>query len=126
MPQEILNWILGIATTIVTGLVTTGFFLLRSWISKKMGNNEESKKLNACLTIVENAVKEVFQIYVEALKKDGKFTDACHEKAKKMATDMILNRLTPALKDFLTTAFGDISIWISNQIETTIYTLKQN
>lgn len=126
MPQEILNWILGIATTVVTGLVTTGFFLLRSWISKKMGNNEESKKLNACLTIVENAVKEVFQIYVEALKKDGKFTDDCHEKAKKMATDMILNRLTPALKDFLTTAFGDISIWISNQIETTIYTLKQN
>ena len=126
MSQEILNWILGIATTIVTGLVTTGFFLLRSWISKKMGNNEESKKLNACLTIVENAVKEVFQIYVEALKKDGKFTDDCHEKAKKMATDMILNRLTPALRDFLNTAFGDINVWISNQIETTIYTLKQN
>ena len=126
MPQELVNILWSAFGLIITSLITWGFFELRSFVARKKGDSEEAKKINTCLEIVEDAVKEVFQIYVEALKKEGKFTEECHEKAKKMATDMILNRLTPALRDFLNTAFGDINVWISNQIETTIYTLKQN
>lgn len=126
MPQELVNILWSAFGLIITSLITWGFFELRSFVARKKGDSEEAKKINTCLEITEDAVKEVFQIYVEALKKEGKFTKECHEKAKAMAIDMILNRLTPALKDYLDTKYGEAIKWISNQIETVIYTLKQN
>ena len=126
MPQELANILWAALGTVVTGLITWGFFLLRSWVSKKISNEQDASLLNDCLTIIENAVKEVFQIYVEALKKEGHFTEECHQKAKEMAIDMIFNRLTPKLKEFIENHFGDVRNWVSNQIESCIYTLKQN
>lgn len=126
MPIELANILWGALGLIVTSLITWGFFLLRSWVTKKMGNNDYTQLLNKVLAIIEDVVKEIFQTYVEALKKDGKFTEECHKKAKEMAMAAILNRLTPELRDFIEQHFGDIRVWISNQIETCIYTLKQN
>ena len=126
MPIELANILWGALGLIVTSLITWGFFLLRSWVSKKMNNSEQAQLLNSCLAIIEDVVKEIFQIYVEALKKEGKFTEEEHKKAKEMAMDSIMNRLAPKLKEFIEQNFGDVRNWVSNQIETCIYTLKQN
>ena len=125
MPVELKDILWSALGLIVTSLITWGFFMLRSWVSKKMKKQDDANTINSCLTIIENVVKEVFQVYVEALKKDGKFGEEEHKKAKEMAMDAIFNRLTPELKDFIEEKMGDARNWVSNQIETCIYTLKQ-
>jgi len=126
MPQELLNIIWSAVALIVTSLITWGFFLLRSWVNKKIEDKEKAGLINDALTVVENCVKEVFQVFVEALKKENRFDKESQEKAKEMAIDMAINRIAPKAKAIVESYFGDLREWIANQIEITIYTLKQN
>ena len=46
------------------------------------------------------------------------------EEAKQKALDIILKQLTPELIDYIQTNFGDMREWLSNKIESIIYSLK--
>ena len=73
---------------------------------------------------VADAVKLIFQEFVEVLKKNGKFDEAAQKEAKEKATKIIMNKLTPELKEFITANYGDISAWVNDQIEVAIYNFK--
>ena len=55
--------------------------------------NEEYKQIENKLA------KLIFQEFVEALKKNGKFDEATQKEAKEEATKIIMNKLTPELKE---------------------------
>ncbi len=125
MPQEVANILYAALATIVTSLIGIAFFYLRSWLSKKTKNQEQAKLLNKALTIVENSVKRIFQTFVEALKKEGKFDKKAQREAKEAAIKEVKTNLTPELVTFITENYGDLQAWISEQIEVAIYNCKQ-
>lgn len=124
MPQEVLNIILSAVSIVVTGLVSWGVSVLITWMNGKIKDQKLAKHLTAVTQIVTDAVMNVFQSFVETLKVNGKFDEKAQAEAKQRALDIVMNQLTPELKDYITTNFGDMTEWISNKIESVIYGLK--
>jgi hypothetical protein len=124
MPQEVLNIILSAVSIAVTGLASWAVGLLISWMNKKIKDQTLAKHLTAITQIVTDAVMNVFQSFVETLKNNGKFDEAAQKEAKDRALDIIMKQLTPELKDYITSNFGDLTEWLSNKIESVIYGLK--
>ena len=71
-----------------------------------------------------DAVKCVFQTYVEALKKEGRFNKDAQLIALNKAKDIVLAQLSEDIKDYINKNFGDVDTWINTQIEASINTLK--
>lgn len=124
MPQEVLNIILSAVSIVVTGLASWGVGVLITWMNGKIKDQKLAQHLTAVTQIVTDAVMNVFQSFVETLKTNGKFDEAAQAEAKERALNIILNQLTPELKDYISDNFGDIKEWISNKIESVIYGLK--
>lgn len=124
MPQEILNIILSAVSVIVVGLASWGVTLLTNWITSKMKDKKAAGFLTKILGIIADAVKQIYQQFVEALKNEGKFNKEAQEKAKEGALKIIKEQLTPELTEFIKNNYGDATTWISNQIEVALYNLK--
>ena len=123
--QEILLWLLGILGTIITGLAGWGVTAFTTWISSKMKDQKAAKMIGDIMQIITDAVMEVFQTYVEALKNTGHFDEAAQKMAKDKAMQKIMARLTDTMKNYISEHYGDIKEWISDKIESTIYQLKR-
>lgn len=120
--QTILWSALGV---IVTGLVSWAVAALTAWLNSKIKNEKVAKYLTAITTIVGTSVKEVFQTYVEALKKENSFTVECQKKALDLALTKAKAALSDDLIGYISTTYGDVEQFLISQIESTIYSLKQ-
>lgn len=98
---------------------------LIKWISGKIDSERAEKLLTEATTIVLDAVKCVFQTYVEALKKEGSFNRDAQLTALNKAKDIVLAQLSDDIKDYIKTRFGDVDFWVTTQIEASIGTLKK-
>ena len=83
-------------------------------------------QLSVATTIVTNAVRSVFQTYVEALKKNGTFDAKSQKIALTKAKDEALAQMTDDIKEYITSTYGDLETWLTTQIEATINILKNN
>ena len=119
--QSILWSALGV---VVTGLVSWGVGLLITWMNSKIKDQTLAKHLTAVTRIVTDAVTNVFQSFVDTMKKNGSFTPEAQAEAKEKALEIIFQQLTPELTDYIKTNFGDIREWLSNKIESVIYSPK--
>lgn len=126
MPQEILNILLSALGVIVTGLVSWGVVVLTNWLNTKIKDKNLAMLLTKATTIVSDAVKTVYQEFVEALKKDGKFDAEAQAQAKEKALAIIKGQLTDEIKTFIENNFGDVQNWLAEKIEAVLYTLKNN
>lgn len=124
MPQEVLNIILSAVSILVTGLASWGVGVLISWMNSKIKDQKLAQHLTKITQIVTDAVMNVFQSFVETLKANGRFDEKAQEEAKDRALDIIQNQLTPELVDYIKENYGDVQEWLSNKIESVIYTLK--
>ena len=124
MPQEVLNIILSAVSILVTGLASWGVGVLISWMNSKIKDQKLAQHLTKITQIVTDAVMNVFQSFVETLKVNGRFDEKAQEEAKDRALDIIQNQLTPELVDYIKENYGDVQEWLSNKIESVIYTLK--
>ena len=124
MDQSVLNIVLSAVSIIVTGLISWSTGVLISFLNEKIKDKKLSKFLTGATAVVTDAVQAVYQTWVEALKAEGKFTKEAQEYAKQQATDMIKCQLTNEMMKYIEENFGDVSDWISEKIESVIYTLK--
>lgn len=124
MPQEILNIILSAVSLLVTGLVGWGVSVFTSWLNTKIADKQVAGYLTQITNIVTDAVMNIYQSFVETLKKNGKFDQAAQKEAKEAALKIINSQLTDELKDYIAANYGDITAWLSNKVEAVIYSLK--
>ncbi len=108
----------------LTALISWAVSRLIVWLNGKIKDEKMRKHANAVVQIVYNAVQAIFQTFVEKLKDDGKFTAEEQAEAKVKCLEIINAQLTPELKEYITTNFGDIKEYLSTQIEAIIYQLK--
>lgn len=124
MNEILINIISLVVTSIVLPLLSIAGAKLVQLINSKINNNKAANFLSTATTIIINAVRSVFQTYVEALKKEDKFDEASQKLALLKARDIALNQMTDDVKNYITSTYGDLDTWINTNIEATINILK--
>lgn len=124
MNEILLNVLSVVITAVVLPLISLLGTKLVSWISSKTKNEKAAKLLSEATTIVLNAVRSVFQTYVEALKKEGNFGKNAQLTALNKAKEISLSEFSEDLKDYISNNFGDLDSWLTTQIESSINLLK--
>lgn len=138
--KEILNYIIYTMLTGILPLLTAYFVLLiRKKINETQSNIDKSKLeqlgidadvLNKYWNLVENAVyiavMETNQVYVDDLKKNGKFDLASQKEAMQKSIIRAKEIMSDETKKIIETAFGDIDKYLTASIEALIKTQKNS
>lgn len=122
--SELMQIFWGVIGTVVAGLATWLTTVIITWLNSKIKNNKLARWSTAVTKIIMEAVQSVFQTYVEALKKEGKFTEAEQRIANEKALSIIKSQLTDELIKYIKENFGDMEVFLKEQIEAMIYQLK--
>lgn len=86
-------------------------------ITTKVDNDIADKYIAMLADTISACVIATNQTYVEALKKDNIFTKEAQEEAFKMTYEAIMLILTEDAVTYLTNIYGDLSAYITAQIE---------
>ena len=124
MNQILLNVLAAVTTCIILPLISFLGIKLSQWLSTKIKDEKAQALFTKAIGIVTNAVQVTFQTYVESLKNSGSFGKEEQAIAFDKAKAIITTELTEELKTFITQNYGDLQKWIANQVEATIYKLK--
>jgi len=124
MNQILLNILAAVTTCIILPLISFLGIKLSQWLSTKIKDEKAAALFKKATEIVTNAVRVTFQTYVESLKNSGSFGKDEQLIALNKAKQIITSELTEELKAFISENYGDLQAWISNQIEASIYKLK--
>ena len=126
MNEIILNIISVVVTAVILPLISYAGARLITWLNTKIKDENAKQQLTVATDIVTNAVRSVFQTYVEALKKNGTFDKESQKAALIKAKKDALAQMTDEIKEYITKNYGDLETWIITQIESTINILKNN
>jgi len=124
MNQILLNVLAAVTTCIILPLISFLGIKLSQWLSNKIKDEKAQALFTKAIGIVTNAVQVTFQTYVESLKNSGSFGKEEQAIAFDKAKAIITSELTEELKTFIAQNYGDLQKWITNQVEATIYKLK--
>lgn len=126
MNEIILNIISVVVTAIILPLISYAGARLITWLNTKIKDENAKQQLTVTTDIVTNAVRSVFQTYVETLKKNGTFDKESQKAALIKAKNDALAQMTDETKEYITKNYGNLETWIITQIESTINILKNN
>lgn len=126
MNDILINIISAVVTTVLLPLITWAGAKLIQYLGTKVKNEKASTYLTTATNIVVNAVRSVFQTYVESLKESGTFDNAAQVLALQRAKEITLAQLGDDIKEFITATYGNLDTWLTNQIEGTINLLKNS
>lgn len=124
MNEILFNILSVVVTAVILPLISFAGTKLITWLNTKIKDENGKIQLTVATTIVTNAVRSVFQTYVEALKKSGSFDAESQKIALTKAKDEALTQMSADVKEYITTNYGDLETWLTTQIETTINILK--
>ncbi len=114
--------ILGIIGIVISGLGALITFLINKYIK----NDKLKSIINSLNDLVKNSVLEIYQTYVEALKKDGMFDKEAQEIALNKCLELINKNMPSDVKKWLDDNFDDATSYLKSLIESTIGLLKNN
>lgn len=123
--MDIKSILISIGTAIVFALVSWGLTLLTTWLRTKIKNKKIAELLSSILNIVTNAVKVVYQTYVENIKGTDEWTVDAQKKALQMALEEAKKQLSKDTIKFIEDTYGDLDDYLTNLIEVTLYNLKK-
>ena len=126
MNEIILNIISVVVTAVILPLISYAGARLITWLNTKIKDENAKQQLTVATDIVTNAVRSVFQTYVEALKKNGTFDKESQKVALIKAKNDALGQMSDEIKEYITKNYGNLETWIITQIESTINILKNN
>lgn len=124
MSEELLNTVLAALGIIITALASWAGEAIVSLLKQKVRDRKLQSLLEKVTMVVTDSVQAVYQEFVEALKKEGKFDKEAQAEVKEKAIEIINAQLTIAMREFIAENFGDIELWINQKIESVIYELK--
>ena len=124
MNDILINVISAVVTTVLLPLITWAGTKIIQYIGTKVKNEKAVALLTTATTIVLNAVRSVFQTYVESLKASGSFNAEAQKTALSKAKDIALSQLGDDVKGYISSTYGNLDGWMTNQIESTINLLK--
>lgn len=113
--------LLGILTTYLVKLIRKKNKELDEKVSKEVGR----KYINMLADTITDCVVSTNQTYVDALKEANAFDKEAQKKAFELTYNKIMNVLTEDAKEYLTTIYGDLEIYITTKIESEVKLYKE-
>lgn len=124
-----MNWgeigtqvILGVVGVIISSLGVVVTYLVNKYVSDAKLKNI----LTSLNTLVQNSVLEVYQTYVEALKKAGNFDAEAQTLALERCLTIVKANMPKELETWLKANYSDIESYLKSLIEAQIGFLKNN
>ena len=124
MNDILLNILSVVITSIVLPLLTYAGTRLIAYLNSKIKDENYKILLTTATDIVVNAVRSVFQTYVESLKASGSFNVEAQLIALNKAKDIALEQMTDEVKEFISKNYGSVDAWLTTTIESTINLIK--
>ncbi|MCM1221522.1 MAG: hypothetical protein NC548_44295 [Lachnospiraceae bacterium] len=122
-----MDWKAIIIEVIAAILAALGSWVLvkvKTLINTKIKNAKIREILDGAADVVSSVVKATYQTYVEAIKHTDEWTDDAKAHALQMATDAAKSKLSEEIKTYISENFGDVDLWLKDQIEAKLYDLK--
>lgn len=113
--------LLGILTTYLVKLIRKKNKELDAKVSKEVSR----KYIDMLADTITDCVVSTNQTYVDALKEANAFDKEAQKKAFELTYNKIMNVLTEDAKEYLTTIYGDLEIYITTKIESEIKLYKE-
>ena len=89
-------------------------------IKQKTDNDKAKTYLDMLNNTIAKSVLATTQTYVESLKKQGKFDLDAQKIAFEQTYDAVMNVLTDEAKKYLTTLVGDLTTYVTTEIEANV------
>lgn len=119
---DILQTVLFTAAIAAIGAIGTTLSALAGEYTKKIKNEKFQSIFD---DVVVKVVGEVYQTYVEALKKEGKFTKSAQQHALRTAVEDIKTTLPAAVKEWVYNNYGSTGSYIASAVENAIKISKK-
>lgn len=113
--------LLGILTTYLVKLIRKKNKELDAKVSKEVSR----KYIDMLADTITDCVVSTNQTYVDALKEANAFDKEAQKKAFELTYNKIMNVLTEDAKEYLTTIYGDLEIYITTKIESEVKLYKE-
>lgn len=113
--------LLGILTTYLVKLIRKKNEELDAKVSKEVSK----KYIDMLADTITDCVVSTNQTYVDALKAANAFDKEAQKKAFELTYNKIMNVLTEDAKEYLTTIYGDLEIYITTKIESEVKLYKE-
>ena len=127
--MEILQQIFELCVIPLLGILTTYLVKLIRKKNEELDakvNKEVSKKyIDMLANTITDCVVSTNQTYVDALKAANAFDKEAQKKAFELTYNKIMNVLTEDAKEYLTTIYGDLEIYITTKIESEVKLYKE-
>ena len=101
----------------LTGFIISFIKTKQTEIESRTKNEIVKKYISMLAETINTCVLATNQTYVDALKQNGAFDEASQTEAFNKTKNAILNILTDEAKKYLTEAYGDLNVYIEEQIE---------
>lgn len=122
-----MNWteiLFSVVGVILTALASWAVAKLTALIDSKVKDGKAKGFLNTALSVITDVVKQTYQTYVESLKAEGKFDAPAQKVALEKAVNTIKGLLSEKVQSYIAENYGDTEKWITTQVESAIYSLK--
>ena len=127
--MEILQQIFELCVIPLLGILTTYLVKLirkkNKELDEKVSNNISRKYIDMLADTITDCVVSTNQTYVDALKEANAFDKEAQKKAFELTYNKIMNVLTEDAKEYLTTIYGDLEIYITTKIESEVKLYKE-
>ena len=127
--MEILQQIFELCVIPLLGILTTYLVKLirkkNKELDEKVSNNISKKYIDMLADTITDCVISTNQTYVDALKEANAFDKEAQKKAFELTYNKIMNVLTEDAKEYLTTIYGDLEIYITTKIESEVKLYKE-
>lgn len=90
----------------------------------KVENDMADKYIAMLFETVRDCVSATTQTYVDSLKKQNAFDAEAQKVAFQMSFDAVMATLTEDAKEYLTSIYGDLNIYLTNKIEAEVKAQK--
>ena len=127
--MEILQQIFELCVIPLLGILTTYLVKLirkkNKELDEKVSKEVSRKYIDMLADTITNCVVSTNQTYVDALKEANAFDKEAQKKAFELTYNKIMNVLTEDAKEYLTTIYGDLEIYITTKIESEVKLYKE-
>ena len=120
----LLQAVLVAAVPVIAAFASKGFVALAKYLGVKTENATFAKYTDQIAKAAATAVTYVAQTYVDELKKSGTFTEENQKIAIEKALEVAKQQLTQQALDFISTAYGDITQYLTSLLEAEVRNQK--
>lgn len=122
-----MNWqtiLIEVAAAILAALGSWVLVKVKTLVSTKIKDQKSQTLLTGAIDVVASVVKATYQTYVQAIKGTDAWTTEAQKNALQQAAEAAQKQLSTEAKEYIQANFGDVGAWVQNQIEATLYDLK--